>query len=299
MPMLPSVAREFVALLRCPETGSRLELCPEGLRRSGDGVVYPVRDGIAELVPEGAEACFSPQRLARIGELDAWHFWFVGRAALVDGLLAAYLGEPGVVLDLGCGNGGLLSVLARRGHRAIGVDLLGEGLVQARRREPDAWLARAEAGRLPFADGVLDAVLALDVLEHVDDRRVLAEIRRVLRPGGALIAAAPAAPWLWSYRDEDAGHRRRYSRSQLVRLLSHAGFQREELRYYQSLLFPLVVATRLLGRRGPTLRDLEERPRRRLNTILGRITSLELALSRRVRLPWGLSLVTVARKGRA
>jgi hypothetical protein len=82
-------------------------------------------------------------------------------------------------------------------------------------------------------------------------------------------------------------------------LLAQTGFEPEELRYYQSLLFPLVVVTRLLGRRGPALRDLEERRRPRLNAILRRVTSLELALGRRVRLPWGSSLVAVARKARA
>jgi hypothetical protein len=68
----------------------------------------------------------------------------------------------------------------------------------------------------------------------------------------------PAMPWLWSYRDEDAGHLRRYTRRRLNRLLVGAQLRVREMRYYQCLLFPLVAVTRLFGRKRPGLRDFEE-----------------------------------------
>jgi len=255
-----------------------------------------VRNGIPDLVSRAAEPDFRPDRLAQIAAMEKWHFWFAGRRALIEELAGTYVARPTVVLDLGCGTGSLLRVLGRLGHRAIGIDALPEALEAARRHAPDAWMARAEADRLPLADGAVGAVTALDVLEHVDDGRALSEIRRVLRPGGVLIASVPAMPWLWSYRDEDAGHRRRYTRRGLERTVAEAGFDMAHLRYYQSLLFPFVVGSRLLGRRGPAARDLEERPPRSLNRVRHAITVAELALGRVVRLPWGSSLVVVARR---
>lgn len=73
------------------------------------------------------------------------------------------------------------------------MDLRPEGLRKMRRKLPEAWLLQAEATNLPLMDGAFDAVLALDILEHVDDQRLLAEVQRVLRPGGlAIIGLVPA-----------------------------------------------------------------------------------------------------------
>jgi SAM-dependent methyltransferase len=261
-----------------------------------DGERYPVLNGIPDLVVDDGRTALRVDRLARLAELEGRHFWFAGRAALVGELLRATLLEPATVLDAGCGNGRLLAALAADGHRAIGVDLLADGLDRARRWAPGACVARASVDRLPFADMAFDAVVLLDVLEHVDDRAALAEVRRVLRRRGALIVSVPAGPWLWSYRDEDAGHLRRYSRAGLRGLLADEGFGVERLRSYQALLLPVLAVARLRGRRSPALRDLEERPPPLVNGALGRVTSAELALGRVLPLPWGSSIVAMAGK---
>jgi SAM-dependent methyltransferase len=128
----------------------------------------------------------------------------------------------------------------------------------------------------------------LDVLEHVDDTRALAEARRVLRPGGLLLITVPAMPWLWSYRDRAAGHRRRYTRSALRRLAEDCGFEVAELRYYQCALLPLVAASRLGGRRNSSFEYAEERPPRLLNELFSWINGAEARLH--ADLPWGTSL---------
>jgi SAM-dependent methyltransferase len=200
------------------------------------------------------------------------------------------------VLDLGCGTGASVGRLARCGYRAIGLDLRPEGLAATRRAFTDAALVRAGASPLPFDAGVFDAAVLLDVLEHVDDTAVLAEVHRVLRPGAAAVITVPALPWLWSHRDEAAGHRRRYTRPGLVRALRQAGFAAVETRYYQCLLLPLAILTRRLGRRGPRLRDLEDRPPAALNAVLAGVNLLEAKLGRFIRWPWGSTLVAVGRK---
>jgi len=239
---------------------------------------------------------FDGARLARIRELEAWHFWFVGRRELVRGLLGRHLGRaPQRLLDVGCGTGRLAGELVAAGHRVTALDFLPEALAAARADAPGVAILRAEAGRLPLAAGSFDAVTVLDVLEHVDDTAALAELRRVVRPGGLLVLTVPAAPWLWSHRDAAAGHRRRYTRRSLEAALAAAGFAPLELGGYQCALFPAVAASRLLGRRGPRLRDAEERPPALVNAALAWINRREAALGPG-RLPFGSSLAAACRR---
>lgn len=293
-------AAALVDILACPDTGQgvRNSERDDRLMRLDEKAQFPVVEGVPVLVPDATDAvlAFRADRLERLAEIESWHFWFGARLTLVEELLKRHLPESALVLDLGCGSGKVLDVLARQGHRPIGLDARPEGLARVRARLPGAWLVRGHAHRLPFKDGALDAVVTLDVLEHVDDRVVLEEIARVLRPAGTVVATVPAAPWLWSYRDDDAGHLRRYSRKRLEHVFRGAGFEPREIRYYQSLLFPLVAVSRLAGRRRRTLRDAEERPPALVNHALAGVNALEVRLGRRVRWPWGSSLLAVARK---
>jgi len=242
---------------------------------------------------------FSAARLRRISELEDWHFWFVGRLALVDGLLRRHL-PAGThrVLDGGCGTGFTLERLVGRGLRGVGLDLRREGIARRLNPRGGGTAAQGRVTALPFRDRAFDAGLLLDVLEHVDDRRALDELVRVVRPGGTILVTVPAMPWLWSFRDEDAGHLRRYTRRSVLDVLRGAGLDVLETRYYQFLLFPLVVLARILGRRRRSLRDREEEPPRSLNGILGRINRIEARLGERIPWPWGSSLAVVCRTGR-
>ena len=91
-------------------------------------------------------------------------------------------------------------------------------------------------------------MIASDVLEHIaDDGAAAREIARVLRPGGVFIFSVPAHPWLWSAHDVALWHQRRYRRRELVRLLGGAGFRLRWLSYWNSVLFPVVAARRVLA----------------------------------------------------
>ena len=239
---------------------------------------------------------FSAERLAKIREIEGWHFWFVGREALLDNLLATHVRPGQDVLDVGCGTGYWSRRLAGAGLRPVGLDLRPEGLAALRRGTAPTRAVRAHATCLPLAPSSFDAVLLLDVLEHVDDVALLGEVWRVLRPGGRAFLTVPAMPALWSYRDEAAGHRRRYTRASLRRVVAGQHLVLEDLRYYHCLLLPVVVASRVLGRRGPAVRDAEERPPRLLNSAFTTVNRLEVRLGRRIRWPWGSSLIAVCRK---
>jgi SAM-dependent methyltransferase len=239
---------------------------------------------------------FSENRLARIAELEDWHFWFAGRQAMLRRLWRRHVRGRCRVLDVGCGTGHTMRKLSDLGHWVVGMDARPEGLRELRRTWPKANVIQALAPHLPIADQTFDVVLMLDVLEHTDDDALLEQVRRVLRPRGWLILCVPALPWLWSYRDEAAGHLRRYARAQLRRLLAGAGFEALDMRFYQCWLMPVAVITRLLGRRSPGWRDKEEQPRPLLNRCLAAANRLEARLSDRIAWPIGTSLVAACQK---
>lgn len=239
---------------------------------------------------------FTAERADRLAELQDTHFWFAGRRRAVASLLGSRLGRGGRTLDLGCGAGGMLGWLAAHGHEPVGVDSSETALGHARRRAPGCTVVSGTSTALPFPDGSFDGVLALDVLEHVDDRATLAEARRVSRPGAWLVASVPAWPSLWGIRDVDAGHLRRYTHRSLVDLVRRSGFTVERITYYQCALFPVFVAARVLGRRSRPARDAEEAVGPGLNRLLTTVNGLEGRLIRIVDLPVGSSLLVRARR---
>jgi SAM-dependent methyltransferase len=230
---------------------------------------------------------FTTDRLELVAELEQEHFWFAGRRTLIERLLYRHVPHVDRAVDVGCGTGSLLDLLERHAEHVVGVEPLGGG---------DARIVVGNAEELPLASGSTGLVTAFDVLEHVDDRAALVEFARVLRPGGRLVATVPAFPFLWSARDELAGHRRRYRRRELLSLLEDTGYVVSDAVYYQFILFPLLLVSRLAGRRREETTGLEERVPSRLNAVLRRVNELD---ARVTRWPWGSSLAVVARKASA
>jgi SAM-dependent methyltransferase len=228
--------------------------------------------------------------------MEREHFWFQGRGELLKSLLRGRVGPGTVVLDAGCGTGSMLAELRRQGADVVGIDALPEAVALAEATCPEARVELGDVTALPFPAESFDGVVFLDVLEHVDDRCALAEAVRVLRRGGFLALSVPACPRLWSRRDELAGHLRRYQRRGLHMRLEEAGLRVERLTHYQLVLFPLIAATRLLGRRRAAWLEREERVPPTLGRALAAVNRLEARLAARLSLPIGSSLVGIAVK---
>ena len=236
-------------------------------------------------------------QMSRLFQLERKHFWFVGRRAFLRSLFKKYISShEQLVLDLGCGTGHMVEILTRQGYRVLGLDIRLEGLQATRRLIPRSWLVQGQATYLPFADKSFEVVLLVDVLEHTEDVAALREVRRVMKPDGLLILTVPAVPFLWSYRDEIAGHLRRYTHRQLREVMEEARLKVEQVSYYQCLLFPLFLTTRLLGRWSKGSIRLEEQPPALFNTLLIWVSILEVELGRVVNWPWGSTLVSVGRR---
>jgi SAM-dependent methyltransferase len=240
----------------------------------------------------------------RFFEVEDRHWWFVGRRRIVLDQLGRCLASrdrarpfPAAacrrVLDIGCGTGGVLAHLGPFG-RAYGIDPSSEAAGYCRKRGVE--MSLASGLDLPFPDQTFDAVLALDVIEHVDDDvGMLREARRVLRPGGVAVLTVPALPWLWSSHDDVNHHRRRYLRRTLEQAVRAGGLKPVKVSYYNALLLPLAVTRKVVHRLNGTGDHLESLPGP-ANGVLRGVLGAERPLIRRMDLPLGASLVCTARR---
>ncbi|MDQ3674530.1 MAG: class I SAM-dependent methyltransferase [Gemmatimonadota bacterium] len=251
---------------------------------------------------------FDAARYARLFEAEDRHFWFRARNSVLAAALRPIEAQlrPGYrVIEVGCGTGYVLRLLGSLFARGtvVGVDALLEGLQRARARTP-APVVAADARRLPFAVP-FHIVGMFDVLEHIpDDESTLNTLRALLCPGGALVLTVPAGPELWSYADHVGHHCRRYTRDELRCKLIAAGFEVEYLTPFMTLLYPILRIGRRLG--ASAVRDEttavhaatnELRIVPIVNAALARLLALEArAIARRRRLPFGTSLLAVARR---
>ena len=201
-----------------------------------------------------------------------------------------------VVLDLGCGTGAVLKELAEF-SRPVGIDMSPLALSFSKARSLNALIVgRGEC--LPLLSGSVDAVLSLDVFEHIeDDERAFRESARVLRPGGILVLSVPTFRFLWGPHDVALMHFRRYRRREIVALLKRAGLEPVRVSYSIFLLFPLVALIRFFERRrqGQAEASLPQVPGWMNRALIG-LQGFEALLMRLFSLPWGSSLVAVARK---
>jgi len=237
------------------------------------------------------------EELERLASFEEWYWWHRGRRTIVSRILRRYAPPHARILDVGCGTGATTAALTRFGN-VSGLDMGPAALRHA--HSHGLPVARGSAENLPVASARLDVVVALDVLEHLDDdRRALGEILRVLRPGGLLLATVPAYPFLWSSHDVALGHRRRYRRAELRERISAAGFEITLCSYLMASILPVAIAVRLAERlwrrQGPAESGYLTLPRP-LNDLLAHLVGFGGWLVRFMVLPFGLSIVAVARR---
>lgn len=222
--------------------------------------------------------------------LEDHHWWFSGRRAVIAALLARAGGVRGALLDAGCGTGRNLQEFGPPGAR-IGIDPSQDAVDFCHARGLDD-VQRADVTELPFADGAFATLMALDVIEHVDDDAgALRELRRVAERGATLIVTTPAYQWLWSHHDETHHHKRRYTRPALLVKLRDAGWLPRDATYFNTVLLPAIGIVRLVARARAPARTDYELTNPRVNSALERVLRAEAAAIRRgASLPAGVSI---------
>lgn len=224
------------------------------------------------------------------------YWWFVSRRRLALSLLKKHSIANPKILDVGCGTGALLQHLQNKSE-AHGLDYFPVALeFSAQRGLKNLIHGNAEA--IPISTNTYDAIVSLDTLEHVpNDVAAAQEIFRILKPDGVFVMNVPAFKWLWGPHDVALMHQRRYTKKQVTTLLKNAGFTIEKASYSVFLLFPIVILRRLAEKlhRGPAEVKLPA-VSSAFNQFLLRLMKFEASLFKRFNLPWGSSVVCVARK---
>lgn len=240
--------------------------------------------------------------LKRYADAGADSFWMEGKRRLLFKILEnqpdLHLGNGNRVLDLGCGPGSALEGLRRWGW-VVGTDAAFTCLDRCRERSSRVPLVQSRAESLPFREGQFSLVVAMEILEHLEeDLAVLAECRRLLRPGGWLAVTVPAFNGLWGGHDELNGHLRRYRRGELAGKLARAGLEPVRVTYCHALFLPPLWALRRFKAIFPVLRRKDDFIS--LPPVLDRaLTALVAAEGRWLRqrdLPFGTGLIALARR---
>jgi SAM-dependent methyltransferase len=225
------------------------------------------------------------------------YFWFIARNKIVYEKFLDYcqLPEGSNVIDIGCGTGGFASKLATR-YTVTGTDTEPLALEYSQKRG----LSDLHLGTLDdfSSDKQFQAAFMLDVIEHIeDDNKVVSQVYDLLPSDGWFVASVPAYQWMWSKHDEIHQHFRRYDMKRFTGLLKNAGFSIEYSSYFNTLLFPAAIAKRAVD---AIVKPKDDSPHDEvspgLNNIFTKIFSSESNILKKASLPFGLSIMVIARK---
>lgn len=233
----------------------------------------------------------------QLADRDQSYWWHVARRDLCEGLLRRNgLPEGARWLDLGSGAGGSFALAERMKASATGLEISPVARALSRERFPGVPVMEGDLNHaLPFADESFDLITLLNVLYHQwvrEEKAVIAEATRALRPGGLLLLTEPAFARLARGNDRLAMGARRYRIGEAKAWCENAGLEVIAATYFTSFGVPLAYGLKRTG--------LEQRPLSHLaNQLLLRLARAEARyLVRGNVLPFGTTLLCLARKPR-
>jgi len=231
----------------------------------------------------------------RMAEHDSTHWWYRARRDILASVVSrkVRLPQEARILEIGCGTGHNLAMLANFGSvDAIEIDETSAAIAVARLNKPVSDARLPELNGIP--KGAFDMVALLDVLEHIeDDQAALIAIAERLKPGGTILLTVPQHPWMWSGHDVANHHFRRYTKATLRQVVSKAGLKFDLLTHFNSLLFPLAAADRLVARVTKREGSDDALPAKPVNALFETVFGFERHLVGRVPMSPGVSLLAL------
>jgi 2-polyprenyl-3-methyl-5-hydroxy-6-metoxy-1,4-benzoquinol methylase len=232
-------------------------------------------------------------------KVETQHWWFVARRRIIENSIKKLNLDKGAsILDAGCGNGDNLRVLSKYGD-VIAMERDDNALQKAKSRG----IGKVLKGDLPnnvHADirKDNDLIVLLDVLEHIDDDAgSLNALKDYVKNSGNLILTVPAYQFLWTNRDDQHHHKRRYTVNRLKKLIESNGWNVKYISYFNTFLFPLALLDRIKQKVFPLTQDSDlKMPPNYINSIFEKIFSFESKIINKIAFPFGLSIIVVAEK---
>jgi SAM-dependent methyltransferase len=231
-------------------------------------------------------------------QVEGFHWWFSVRRKLLKSILSTLpLPLASLALDIGCGTGANLKILGSTGLNVIGIDRSIYAL-SLTTKKIDSPLINGDVNELPIRPESVGLILAADVLEHLEnDLNGIHEFYQALKKGGLLILTVPAFSFLGGIQDIVTGHKRRYSKKDILNKLRAEGFDILRSSYFNFFLFfPILLARRIISLFALKIDSENEINFPLINFFLKAIFSLELYLLKYVSFPFGVSIFCVARK---
>lgn len=232
-------------------------------------------------------------------EVEAQHWWFIGRRKLFSVMLKSLdLKADCKILDVGTSTGTNIRMLEDlKFDDVVGLDL-SESAIEYCASKGFNNVQQGDVLDIPFEDESFDLVLATDIIEHVDDdEKAMSELKRILRPGGILLITVPAFMLLWGKNDEEGHHKRRYlarevkSLASIMKLDILTGF------YFNFILFlPILMVRFLLKRIKNSSKSENEINSPLINSILTFVFKIDVFLSRFIHPPFGVSYLMLCKK---
>jgi len=230
-------------------------------------------------------------------ELEEKHWWHISKRRIILKLISKYISiKNPKILDIGCGTGKNVEVFSKIGQ-AWGIDNSPLAIKFCKKRGlKNIRLGTAENTKFP-AD-TFDIITLLDVLEHSDDKKIIKEVKRILKKHRFLILTVPALPQLWSNWDVVLHHKRRYTKNSLINLFNQNEFKLIRISYmYSFLVLPTIIIRTIKNILYPKNYPSDFRlSNPLLNFLLDKISTLESSLVINFSVPVGLSLIAILEK---
>ncbi|RJR26594.1 class I SAM-dependent methyltransferase [candidate division WWE3 bacterium] len=240
--------------------------------------------------------------IEKMAKMENDYWWHIGKKHLVNSLIEHYYDDPNDlnILEVGCGTGNLTQSLQKYGN-VKGFDISPHAVEYCRNKGLENIHLQdiSVLDHTPYSNQ-FDLILALDVLEHIqDDLNVMQKVREMLNPDGLFFINVPAHKFLWSEHDEALEHKRRYHSVELKKKLIDSGFEIVSKSYFVSITSPGIILYRfwnnIFGRSAYPKTSYVILPDY-MNDLMVKTLILETKILLKTGLPFGVTLNIIAKK---